>query len=230
MARNFDGANDNIDFGSDASIDNFFGASPNTGTIAYWIDADNAGAQQHVIGKSIFSNAFAIIIHSTTVMRCVWEFSTERGIWDTTADHTDGTDHHSAFTFDGSSVTNDPTSYLDGSSETPTEVITPIGTINSDAAQSLLAGEESGGGRDMTGDLMCLCYDDAIWSSADVNRARWWGVAPGGPSTVQVWHPLWTSDLTNKGLATANGTATGTTMTSMPKVERMWGSMMGVGR
>jgi len=49
---------------------------------------------------------------------------------------------------------------------------------------------------------------------------------------VKVWHPLWTSDLNNRGTATANGTATGTTMdnASCPRVERCHAAMMGVGR
>ena len=67
--------------------------------------------------------------------------------------------------------------------------------------------------------------------AAGANRHRWWGMAPGGPSTMLVCLPLWTDDLANKGTAgTATFTATGTTMTSIPKVERCWASTMGCGR
>jgi len=123
-----------------------------------------------------------------------------------------------------------PVIYVNGVSQTVAVNTAPAGTQSSDAAGTLAAGETTTGLNDYDGRLAFWCYDSTLWDAAKVNRHYWWGCAPGGPSTVKVWHPFWTSDLGNRGTAVADGTATGTSMASLPRVERMWGSMMGCGR
>jgi len=67
--------------------------------------------------------------------------------------------------------------------------------------------------------------------ASEANRHRWWGMAPGGPSTMLLCLPLWTDNLANKGTAGAvTFTATGTSMVASPVVERCWASTMGCGR
>lgn len=231
MARDFDGANDNINFGSDASIDSF-----TSFTISMWLRADTA------------QNAFDVIAQKTTATTNGWSLGMQTfdspdwlqfqtGWSGTTVDYarhyitayTTGTLSHIVWTYDTSSDTNDPLCYMDGVSQTvtqhPTEV--PSGTYGADAASNMVVGETTGGSQDFDGVIGFFCYDNAVWDAAMVNRARWWGTPGGG---VEVVHFMWTSDLNNKGTATANGTATGTTVTAIPKVERCWAGMMGVGR
>ena len=62
MGRNFDGTNDSISFGSDASIDDL-----NPKTISYWMKA-NAAANDYVIGKANFAQ-WACANRSTGVVR-----------------------------------------------------------------------------------------------------------------------------------------------------------------
>lgn len=77
----------------------------------------------------------------------------------------------------------------------------------------------------------CVAVVNSIVTDADANRFHWWGAAPGGPSTMLVWLPLWTTDVANKGAGGAfTFTENGTSMAAMPKVERCWASSMGCGR
>lgn len=72
---------------------------------------------------------------------------------------------------------------------------------------------------------------NSILDAAAANRFHWWGMAPGGPSTMLVCLPLWTDDVANKGTGgTFTMSVTSTSMNAMPKVERCWASTMGCGR
>lgn len=226
MARDFDGTNDRIDCGSDASLDSF-----SSKTMAYWYVRDVGLAVHSIIQKDRFAIGWGAG-HGSTANNKVYfmrDFDTTNGEWTSTNVVGAGAISHVVITYvDG--ISNDPVIYLNNVSETVLEVSTPTLTVVDDAANSLTLGETGGGANDFNGRLGFVCYDNTIWTAADVNRHYWWGCAPGGPSTVKVWQPFWTSELTNKGTAVANGTATGTTMASLPRVERMWGSMMGCGR
>ena len=227
MARDFDGTNDNVDFASDASIDGF-----TSQTIAFWAQND---AGNNVF--DVWANKWTDDVTNTGWRVTRNSFNTPDSIqflrnfigsiaewyggdWGTGLTHI-------VITYDNTSTANDPIIYQDGSIVSLTEVTAPVGTANSDASSTLRIGEAGDGSADADGRIMAFCYDNAIWSAAQVNRARWWGTPGGG---VEVYHPMWISDLTNKGTATANGTATGTTVASLPRVERCWGTMMGVGR
>lgn len=223
MARDFDGVNDQIAFGSNASIDDF-GA---TGiTMAFWVEPDATG----FISFFCKDRETNWILWEATQWQFRHQWSTFPGVWRATAT-VPTTLHHLVVTYDGGNVANDATFTIDGVAETVVDIRTPEGTISTDAAQNLLLGEDGASSdTDFNGRVGWMSYDNAIWSAADINRHRWWGTAPGGPSTVDVSHPLWTSGLGNNGTATADGTVSGTTMASMPVVERMWGSSMGCGR
>jgi hypothetical protein len=144
------------------------------------------------------------------------------------ASYSAGTRLHLAVVYDNQSAANDPTIYVDGAAVSLTVISTPTGTASADAAWNLALGEvDDTGGEDFDGALGWLCYANALWSTDQVNRARWWG-RPGGAQAV--YHPLVTDKLANEGTATADGTATGTTLRSLPRVERCWGMLMGCGR
>lgn len=228
MARNFDGTNDRLSFGSDASIDDFA-----LKTVCAWVRVDSLASERVLVAKDRGVQFWGFNVPTNGALRLIHGFSTTDGQWDGTASSiVAGVVQHVAFTYDRGSTANNPVMYVDGVAQTPTVVSAPAGTSDADAAAPLVAGETGAGTLDLDGAIGHLVYHDALLTADDINRARFWGCAPGGPSTVKVWHPLWTSDLSNKGTATANGTATGTTVdnANCPRVERMWGSMMGCGR
>jgi len=227
-ARSFDGMNDRLDFGSDSSIDGDGSTTFVQKTISFWMSHSGTDADC-IIAKDRASAAWEVDVRangSGGQIRFLSQWSGALGFWDATSNVSSGL-HHIVITYDGSSTSNDPIIYIDGVSESLTEGGAPSGSLNSDAAASLLMGETGAGGSDYTGLLSHLNYTDAIWDAAQVNRARWYGT-PGG--AVKIYQLMITTDLTNKGTATANGTATGTTTATLPRVERASGALLGVGR
>lgn len=206
MARDFDGVNDNIGFGSDASIDGFA-----TQTICMWLRHDVATGQNMLLKDTAVSNwSFRINSSHLIIFDKDWDGAT-KGTWrSTTGIGTTVT--HVAVTYDSGSTANDPIFYLNGAVDTTVEILTPAGTAVADAAQNLIAGENAAGSGDYDGAMGCVIYHNAVLTAAEINRARWWGRPMGG---LQVYHPFFTDKLTNEGAATANGTATGTTVAAM---------------
>lgn len=224
MARDFDGTDDHIDFGSDASIDNFVQR-----TFALWLSRDANGFEV-LISKGDAENGMYINDVSPNGyarMYAAWSTASPDPDWRGSTDMGTTAFYHIVGTYDGSSTSNDVQLYVNSVAESMSRDFTPSGVLDADAAQVLRIGEAIGAYGDLNGRIGWFCYANAVWTAAQVNRARWWGW-PGG--AIAVYHPLVTTDLNNKGTATANGTATNTTMANIPRVERCWGSMMGVGR
>ncbi len=222
MARNFDGTDDNINFGSDATVDDFatktlmLWLNPNVPASNYdiFVAKNGSGDTGWQLGISTFAN----------VIGWYHTFSGGAGSWVFTRP-TNGTPIHIAITYDNTSTTNDPVIEVDGVAQTLTEDLTPSGTANGDATYSLRLGENDLGGQDAQGVIQCLVYDSTIVAADRRNRHRWWG-RPGG--AVAVLHPLLTDKVTNEGTATANGTVTGSTMTTISKVQRAGAGMLGM--
>ena len=210
MARDFDGANDRVDFGSDASIDGFTAF-----TVMGWVDVQTPASnsdfwvsKNHSGGvDSGWQTSFNTFSGVCDIYR-TW--STTAGAW-TFPKPATGI-HHIAITYDGAATTNDPAATVDGAAQTITEGAAPSGTLSSDAAQPLRIGETGNDGQDFQGKIGWLVYHNSILDAAAINRHRWWGRPHGG---LAVYHPLVTDKLANEGTATANGTATGTTVVSM---------------
>lgn len=222
MARDFDGVNDRLDLGTDPSIDDFV-----TQSLALWAERDIAATAHHLLGKQNFAAAWQLIVSAGDRPLFSRDWLLANGEWrGPVLSPTTGL-HHLAVVYDGGAAANDPTVYVDGAAVTLIEDVAPSGTLESDAALSLLAGEDGAGGRDLDGAVGWLCYANALWDAAQVNRARWWGT-PGG--ALAVYHPLVTDKLKNEGTATADATATGTAGRGIPRVERCWGALMGCGR
>lgn len=209
MGRDFDGTNDQIAFGSDASIDDFVALG-----VAFTLKWDGGGIGDVIIGKaSGISDGWRVATDSANHMGITRDFSIGPGVWSGgTAVNT--STHHYVLTHTGV-VTDDPLIDVDGVAETVTEDIAPSGTLDADAANNLIAGESSTGTNDLDGALQNLVIHNAVLTAAEKNRCRWWGI-PFGPSVVKVWLPMYTTDLVNKGTATVTGTPTGTTMLSLP--------------
>ena len=231
MARDFDGTNDNLKTADNAVS----GVNTDLKSYAYWIirDSQPAAGQATIDLHTQASGTETVQITtrpptvSGFLIRLRQVGATD-GIWDT-GDLPLNTLTHVAITYDRSSSLNDPVIYIDGTSVTITEVTATSTPTTGD--DTLRLGETAAGAGDLNGTLGFVTIDGgALWAAADVNRHRWWGCAPGGPSTVEVWYPLWTTNLAQKGTGGGDLTASGTTVVSLPRVERCWGSMMGVGR
>jgi len=226
MSRNFNGANDVINYGSDASIDNFAQKS-----IGLWLQRSSIDTNDFIFGKDRAIANWGCTIRGAAAPANVFSFehgfSVTDGEWRASTVISTGVLHHVVITYNNASILNDPVVTINGIDDTITEATSPAGAADSDATPNLLQGENGGGVADFGGDMGWLVYASGIWDAAQKNRHRWWGT-PGG--AVALNHPLVTSNLTNKGTATANGTATGTTMSSIPRVERNLGTMMGCGR
>lgn len=227
MARDFNGTNERLSFGTDASVDGF-----TTLTVAFYVAVDTANTRW-LIGKgSGFWAAWSVVLTSATFPMIInllsaWSGANARWSQVTGSVATAGVVYQLVITYDNTSTTNDPVFYLNGAVVAQTELTAPSGSVTSDAGETLAAGENTAGGNDFDGRFQHLIYDSRAWDAGQVNRHRWWG-RPDGATAVN--HPLLTSKLANEGTATADGTATGTTMASMATpVQRPGSVLMGLG-
>lgn len=221
MSRDFDGTNDQISFGSNANIDGFTAI-----TVAFWMSWDGASATAALFSKSNLSTVgWGVLTDLSQGIFFARFFSGGLGQWrgDDVALNNVGP-HHVVVTHDGGLGA--PVITVDGADSSIATDSSPSGSLSSDSAQSLIAGELTGA-TDYDGRLQNFVYDNAVWDAAMKNRHRWYGV-PGG--AYELVHPMITDSLTNKGTATGNGTATGTTMASLPRTERCYAAAMGCGR
>jgi hypothetical protein len=221
MSRDFNGTNENINFGSDTSIDEG-GTFGNLKTIAMWVDRDVANINQFLLGKSTLTAQWGLLFGATAqgnLFRFGHAYSVAFGEWNNSTAIAAGSRHHVAMTMDGGSDLNDPTFRLNGVTES-SESSSPSGTWVADDTPSLISGENSSGSQDFDGRIGFLAYDNVIWTNNQINRHRWWGVPRGG-TTCKVWHPFVTDTLANKGSATANAVVTGTRIVSMVKPMRI---------
>lgn len=199
--------------------------------MAMWVRRGATNIRQVLLAKDSNIGAWAWHFDNTAngdSLRLFHGFSTQFGQWhgDTAFSSTTAL-NHICLTFDNSSDANDPLMFVNGAAETIAQNTAPSGTATDDAADTLRTGDDSAGFDDLNGDIMCLCYDNRIWDAEQLNRARWWGRPDGA---VQVYHPFFTDKLANEGTATANGTASGTTVAAMAApVVRPGTAMMGMG-
>lgn len=224
MARNFDGTDDSVDFGSDASIDDF-----NVRTVSFWILVSTGASEvDYIVSKNSGATGWGVeynTFNATSSRFGLFQgFSVASGEW-FAPQVTVPT--HVVVVYDRTSSANDPVVYFNGVSQTITETQTPSGSAVADAAGALHMGELGGGANDFTGVISHFCYHNAAFSAADVNRAMWWGRPFGG---LKAYHPFLTSKVANEGSATADGTVSGSTMAAMVVPAMRPGSaMMGMG-
>lgn len=225
MARNYNGTSDFIDWGSDASIDDLVPM-----TISFHVNLANITNDHPFLAKRGYANGWFFGFDSVLdKLDFEFNFTTTRGIWAGSTVFVAGTNYHIVLTYDKNAAAGtDPVIYVNGVAETITENSTPVGTPVSDAVEPMNSGkDDSFDTAFLSGKLGWLCYASGAWDAAAVNRARWWGRPHGG---IAVYHPLVSGKLTNEGTATANGTATGTTVANMvTSVVRPGSAMMGMG-
>ncbi|MGH1456141.1 MAG: LamG domain-containing protein [Alphaproteobacteria bacterium] len=175
---NFDGSNDIINAGSDASIDDIFAGG---GTIAAWI---------YPVGWG--ENSFGRIVHKASASNgnngYIFYVDDNAG---TTQDETLGFDHgfasgeegwsgpsntitlnqwnHVAVTYDNSSDSNSPSLYVNGEAITPLTVNNSgTGVADSDAAQNLFIGNIGGQTRTFDGIMDDVRFYDGELTAAEV--------------------------------------------------------------
>lgn len=146
MAVEFDGANDYINCGSAAAIDNLFDGG---GSLVCFMEAQSMGESNlgmilHKAGKWSFRlrNTGGAYIN-TLVLSYI--FTGNDGAWRLAANSISlNTKYHLAITYNNSDVGNDPIIYVDGVSQAVTELVAPTGTRESDAAGDLYIGNNIG--------------------------------------------------------------------------------------
>ena len=210
MARDFDGSGDNINFGSDASIDAF-----TPFTVAMWMRCDNGGSDVALCSKldGLTAGWLVKISAAAEFVRFFRVYTGGVGEWFTTAGElNDGVRHHFALSHDGNPASS-PVVYVDGVTRSVTNDAPTSGTLETEAGGSLIIGEDIIGDADFNGVVEHFAYDNAVWTAAQVNRHRWTG-RKGGACVVQ--HPFYTTKTANEGTGTATATPTGTTVVSFP--------------
>lgn len=229
-------AGETINYGSAGNIDNVFGQGGNGGTVAMWYQSTpNASESSTPLAKDSVASAWAfqgsrnLLAETGHHLHLTYDFATLDGDWTTAIDSiTNGVDTAIGVVYDNNDTANDPVFFINGAVSATNSLLDPIGAAASDAADDLVSGLGVAPGML----LGWVIVDRGMeLTTAEMNRHRWWGVAPGGPSTVDIWHPMWTDATANKGTATADMTpSAGVGMASIPKVERCWASCLGVGR
>jgi len=143
-ALDFDGADDRVILGSDASIDDIFVGGA---TVTLWIHARTVGESGNgrVIDKSLASGVdggWTLLVRDANPnLRFGKGWTTTDGIWDSPADSIVlNTWQHVAVTYNEGSTANDAIIYIDGQDIGTTRTIAPDGTPVSDAALDLQIG------------------------------------------------------------------------------------------
>lgn len=146
MAVDFDGTDDYVDCGSGATIDDLVDK-----TVALWFNLDSFTPTQYptLAFKGLDSSARGWLLNlrgpsapgSFNVIQFYQYFDVSDGYWTCPLTVTAGLWYHVAIAYNKSSITNDPIMYVNGVSQTVTEVSTPAGTADSDAADSLTLGD-----------------------------------------------------------------------------------------
>lgn len=216
-SQNFDGTNDNLNCGSAADMDGFTALS-----ICFRQVHDGTGITDIFFGKSDYNGVAITLGWALATNAGVGDyivllrgFSIAPGAW--RGDTTNGTGVHTyCYTHDGS--TSAPLIYMEGVSRTVTTIATPSGTLATDAAQTLIFGEDSGATNDFDGTLQSVEIDNAVFTAAEVNRHYWTG-SVGRP--VKARWSFYGGKMTNEGSATGTDcTASGSTADA--RIQKGW--------
>ena len=221
MSRRFDGVDDLIQFGSDTSIDGFTSVSM---VGWFYLDAFTTIAGMRPCGKlrslNVTDNG-GVSPPSEKSLQFFCQWSGDDGIWYTpTNSVTTGVWTHFALTYNGSATTNDPIMYLDGVSQTITEVTAPTGTLDTDAASNFVVGNNATPGvRPWDGMLAEIGYYNRILTAAEVSSLAK-GFSPLFiRNGLKVYAPLiGNNDPELNPIGTGSGTVTGATKDNHPRI------------
>jgi hypothetical protein len=234
MGRSFDGTNDNLTT-ADNSVPTI---SNDQFSIAFFLmvtaQPANAKTVVHAMSQAGAGNArtYVQVTTPTTAgfrIQFTHNFANTNGFWRVNADFAINVPHHFVVTYSRIDTALEPTFWANGSSEAYTEVTAPVGAQVTDY-DTIRMGENAGGSEDLSGVLGWVTWDSGVlWTSAEVNRHRRWGIGRGGPSVATLGYGFMTDKLTSEGTEADALTASGTTGISfLPPVVRP-GSMLGVG-
>lgn len=140
----FDGNDDLINCGADASLADIFDSGA---SVSAWIYMNSYGTNDisYVVTKyAAGDNDWIILVENsapeTNALRFINDFDTTGGFWGARDELSTATWYHIAVTYTGVATTNDPVLYVDGQSVTIDVEQTPVGTDGSDAALDLVIG------------------------------------------------------------------------------------------
>jgi hypothetical protein len=171
-AQDFDAANDNIQTGSAASVDDIFATG---GTVSAWIYPTGIGENSEGrVGDKSNSNVnggggWGFATYTNNVMSFRKGFGTTHGAWRTPDGSItlDGWNHVAVVYTHG--VANDPIIYINGVSQVITEFSTPVGTAQSDAARNMALGNLGNAGTSRTFDGII----DEVRAAKTIRSADW---------------------------------------------------------
>jgi len=144
--RNFDGVDDEIDCGSDATIDDMF-ADGGASTCFFWAFPDNLGEANigTIWNKGVTNRGGVFLLIATSKIRLINYRSTTDGEWRQTSDDMNFDAWNSiGMKYDSGSTTNNPTFCHDETLQRVDagldEITTPVGTNSTEAADDLIIG------------------------------------------------------------------------------------------
>jgi len=144
----FDGSNDHVACGSDASIDDIFTGG---GTVSFWISPETDGGQNFgtIIGKGTVSIRVKDDDNEGVILNLGKGFSGDNADFLTSDEVVlENKMNHIAITYNDSSVSNTPLFYVNGvlkAIDTGSST-TPTGSASTDASPNLIIGNVSAGG------------------------------------------------------------------------------------
>lgn len=157
----FDGTNDNLKLGGGASgtkLDNL-----TQKTIEFWITPTTVTAGMQLIQKDDF-NLWHIIFDANSKIRFRQQWSGP-GVWAGGTTIVAGSTYHVAVTYDRSSTANAPVIYLNGSSDSASQISAPSGTVADDSAKDLYIAETVLGSGDYSGVMDEVRLSDTLRSA-----------------------------------------------------------------
>lgn len=176
-SRDFDGASDRLNCGSAATLDNIFDGAG--GTWAIWMRTERTDLSQRLIekrGSGTINNfgptLFFQQLNDQIDFYIDFNSNANPGRWRTPNNSIlVNTWYHIAVTYDADLTTNDPIIYIDGVSQSLTEVSTPSGTRDTDASEVFLVGEDSVSAADFDGQLAYThVYQGKILTGAEISQ------------------------------------------------------------
>ncbi len=158
----FDALDDEVNCGSDSSIDNIFDGG---GTISIWLLSSGRGenSQGHALGKTTW---LLQMILNTTTMRFQQDFTATPGQWHFNI--TAGIWQHVVIVYDSDLAVNNPTVYLNGVSVLVDEQSTP-GSDNrvTDGDDTFIIGDNKDSARSWDGKI-----DNVMLFTRELNKAE----------------------------------------------------------
>lgn len=176
-------------------------------TFACWYQQDSDGPNG---AGRIYNQQFGSqILALTSVLRLNVDFSTTNGEWDIARPSLSDW-HHLMMSYDGSSVSNDPEWWIDGSSQIVTRVTAPVGTITTPGGLMRVGNRLGTANRAWDGRLAEMAFWTRVLSEGELRGV--WAAGPLAVPDYMFYTPLYGlgSPEPNYFGGAENGVTTGT--------------------